>query len=375
MKVAFFVYGCLTTLVIALIGGVSFYNQYYYEWPNQVHERAKILCDDRCQNDNLMVNKLQLANLGLVAAVEEYVPRPEFENIIRSYTRTVEISAYMVVAGPKGCGKSTVVQAALRNVTGVIPVELTTDALEKDIFSQILSALGGVGISKLEAREKFHEITNRAAKALNSPNWKPTVVFEISGKSTDVLGVDAVCRLAKKITTDTQSAHAIIVLSDANAAFGVPANDRPRQKMVWIEDFTIEEAHQFFDYRNFLKPVNESDNIQLRQRIFNQVGTRPYSLEKFATAKLDTAIDTMLESALSNAAGQLRSLFSVRNSELSLAGPAFEQLVRQLLQSPNQQLNFIKTLSYLSEPSLVAKVLKEGNRHAILFHYPSLTPR
>ena len=229
--------------------------------------------DSRSENDNLMVANLQRAGqLNLYVKSNVLVARPAYENIIRSYTETKDITKYMIVAGPMGCGKSIVVQSALYNVAGVFPVTLTTGARD-NIFDHVLGELGGENIPSHEAREKFIEIVARAGQALGIPEWKPTVVFEVSGKSTDVLGVDDIRRLAKELATDTKTAHVIIVLSDANAVLGVPDTDDARQMIVWVEDFSIDEAHQYFNHLNFLVPLNISNsvtddpNMQIRQRI------------------------------------------------------------------------------------------------------------
>jgi hypothetical protein len=79
-----------------------------------------------------------------------------------------------------------------------------------------------------------------------------------------------------------------LVLSDADTAFGLPM-DEDRQKLVWVEDFTREQASLFFDNVGCLKLGERFDgngtdlNEQLRHRVFEFIGTRPAALEFVAT--------------------------------------------------------------------------------------------
>lgn len=65
----------------------------------------------------------------------------------------------------------------------------------------------------------------------------------------------------------------IIVLSDAYAAFSLPP-DEARQKFIWIEDFTNEEAHQYLNIAQFML-----ENDQKRNEIFAIIGTRVADLK------------------------------------------------------------------------------------------------
>ena len=84
----------------------------------------------------------------------------------------------------------------------------------------------------------------------------------------------------------------ILVLSDTDAAFGLPMDER-RQTLVWIDDFTIDEAAQFLDNVGCLPLHRRIDsngtdlNEQLRRRLFAFVGTRPSTLESIATMLAD----------------------------------------------------------------------------------------
>ena len=69
----------------------------------------------------------------------------------------------------------------------------------------------------------------------------------------------------------------MIVLSDANAAFALPP-DESRQEIVWVDDFTKSEAHQYLNNSLFLMKQRSK-----RDEIFEMIGTRPVMLEKMVT--------------------------------------------------------------------------------------------
>ena len=65
-----------------------------------------------------------------------YVPRPDVEAQLEPFFG-VRGDDYAVVIGPRGCGKSTVVHAALANRPGIIRVELWSTATEADVYAAI----------------------------------------------------------------------------------------------------------------------------------------------------------------------------------------------------------------------------------------------
>jgi hypothetical protein len=54
----------------------------------------------------------------------------------------------------------------------------------------------------------------------------------------------------KYLSCDEAVAHCILVLSDAPSAWALP-DDKTRQRFVWVNDFSTEEARSYLDQRNF----------------------------------------------------------------------------------------------------------------------------
>lgn len=121
---------------------------------------------------------------------------------------------------------------------------------------------------------------------------------------------------------DLRSCHVILVLGDADAAFGLP-KDSARQTLVWVDDFTIDQASRFFDNLRCLPLAARIDgngtdlNLQLRRRVFEHIGTRPADLESVANAlarltvgsALDQRVDELIDAQLADATDVLRDLF------------------------------------------------------------------
>ena len=61
------------------------------------------------------------------------------------------------------------------------------------------------------------------------------------------------------MTVDLEAAHVILVLSDGIAAFALP-NDPDRQTLVWVDDFTPDEAVTYLDGRGCMLPAHDKTN-------------------------------------------------------------------------------------------------------------------
>jgi hypothetical protein len=75
--------------------------------------------------------------------------------------------------------------------------------------------------------------------------------------------------------------------------------DMYRQTLVWVDDFTIDQASIFFDNVGCLAlgerfDANGTDlNKQLRLRLFESIGTQPSALENIANDLANVAPDSL----------------------------------------------------------------------------------
>ena len=160
-------------------------------------------------------------------------------------------SQYVVVVGPKCCGKSTLVNHVIEaNPIGVIPVSMSSD------FTNLYSAISvSLGSSETTWNKKslaglFNNTIQLARRSKKFPSdWVPTIVVELDRATTDE-SVHNIARDIKLLCSDTRSCRGVLVLSDALAAFAIPKDTRAR--FFWVDDFTEDLAHQYFDALNFL---------------------------------------------------------------------------------------------------------------------------
>jgi hypothetical protein len=69
----------------------------------------------------------------------------------------------------------------------------------------------------------------------------------------------------------------IVVLSDANAAFSLPPDEK-RQKIIWVDDFSQVEAKEYLDNAKFLLKKDEK-----RNQLFERIGTRAATLKQLVS--------------------------------------------------------------------------------------------
>lgn len=145
---------------------------------------------------------------------------------------------------------------------------------------------------------------------------------------------------------------------------------------MWIDDFTVAQAHEFFDRHQFLLLNTESIantvdvNAQLRMRLFDTIGTRPVDLEKAistlgATSATDESVDRFVGEALLDARDVLVTLFKRTDKP---TGDEFKVCVRALLALGDDPSVGVLKESFdgaLGVARLVAQALKLD--HALLY--------
>ncbi|KAL6052761.1 hypothetical protein QOT17_018395 [Balamuthia mandrillaris] len=336
----------------------------------------------------------------------QWVPRPYYQGILRGYLHRPleESNAYLVVMGTRGCGKSTMVQAAVRGREGVISVTLDggDGCSEKEIVQRIakeisresgeeevkhlvqLFQMAATARGKQLQRQKQRQTQGRAseqddgeAEEAERRTWRPTIVVEITRGSEEF--VKAVATTLKRLSCDFFTAHAIIVLGDANMVLGLPA-DRMRQQLLWVEDLTTEEALQFLDKRHRLMPLmanereegKEDKMVQVREKLLSRVGTRPASLNRAlaeirdggggeqANADLERFVEEQVRAARHEVAG----LAANKNVP-------FERLMKEMLSRPAAEMPAEEAQDALGMPDFVEAVKQMGPHAALLYHVPS----
>jgi hypothetical protein len=188
--------------------------------------------------------------------LKAYVQRVELEDTLRSFLRQPldDPGSYMVVFGPRGAGKSTLVSHVLNEMgegTLVVEIDQASNNLESFVVEQALkeyrlSKFGYATSTPLE-NVKLARRLEAAANVRREKGWRPTLVLEVDRLGDSQL-IQTVCRLLKKITHDRSLCHGLLVLSSSFAVAALP-EDRGRQRFLRVGAFSRDEASAFLDVK------------------------------------------------------------------------------------------------------------------------------
>jgi hypothetical protein len=208
----------------------------------------------------------------------------------------------MVLVGPRGGGKTTAIKRFLTGRSMVVYLQLEPEF--PTITAALKHKLGIVQASEMTCEEILGPLSELRG------DEKPVLVVEVDSEA-EKDAVAAQSQMLKVLAVDLQLIHAIIVLSDANAAFKLK-QDENRQTFVWVGDFTAGEMDTFLDKRGVLPTDEEAvdgPNSKLRRRILDEIGANPQMLKKMARAA------TAAVAALQNADEALSSPEARRAAE------------------------------------------------------------
>jgi GTPase SAR1 family protein len=211
---------------------------------------------------------------------KNYVHRPAVEKELNEYIEGKPTKKYLIVYGPKGAGKSSVVLKTLSEKKGVALVEVPNGAdkaqLSKMVAQAVMNTKQEVSTDSDEVYKTLRKIKDDIANDKNADKGNyPTIVFEVErgGTDEDIRLIENVRSLSKKFST---VANVIIILSEAIAVttFG---RDPKREKYMYVGDMTREEAKQLLEKLG--KHLNDTDFTHL----YDNIGGRPIDLTDFAS--------------------------------------------------------------------------------------------
>jgi len=287
------------------------------------------------------------------------VHRPKIRKILKKFVGIFH-ACFVVVVGPRGCGKSSAVRAACVNQKGVSRVLVST---LQDIDHLSTLILEGFGIHDTPIKETDLVMILKKAAKDQPDGWMPTIIVEVD-RNVGPMVAHAAGKILKRLSCDEKCCAAFLVLSDAENEHDL-ASDRDRQEFIWIDDFTEDEANEFFDKRKYL--MGET-NTEKRNRYFRTIGTRPRNLENLVDAG-EANFEKYLRENADFAAHQLDS-FLIDPAGIK-DGFEFEKLVKALLTKPLHTgirvLTLRKSRVCISQDT--AKFFKKY--HAVLYHSPT----
>jgi energy-coupling factor transporter ATP-binding protein EcfA2 len=162
----------------------------------------------------------------------------------------------MVVVGPRGAGKSTLVSHVLSKIgKGVLVVPI-------DVASATVPDLKAVVLKEALKRYAPHsgslyatstpvgdgDLAERLKAAANEhgeKGWRPTLVLEITSSGDGAL-IKSACTVLKQLTHDRPLCHGLLVLSSSFAVAEVTDDDE-RQCFLRVGAFSRDEASTYLD--------------------------------------------------------------------------------------------------------------------------------
>lgn len=223
----------------------------------------------------IISGSLKLQSIQYTNNQENYIPRVEVETHLNNVIGKRD-HKYSIIIGPKGCGKSTVLKNVIKGKPGIIYVKIDSETKNHEIghkifkeFSFIFFDLGNVDLFK-DICEYFKEKSNFG--------WIPTIIFDIHEDTKPEI-IHEIFKISKEISRDKLLAKSLIVLNDPNLIPFILL-DSNLHNYISIPDFTKKESHYFLTKNNF------TNDLKIRNKVFDNIGTRPSDLKQLVDSKM-----------------------------------------------------------------------------------------
>ena len=288
-------------------------------------------------------NKVENFQLNTLIKNNKFIPRSEKVKEIQSIlNRTEADGKYFVIYGAKGVGKSLLVDYCIKDLSGIMKMDVTSITTKQAIINSLATECG---FPKM-LDPSIQNFTNAFSKPAKDGKLR-TVIFEVerAGTSNGEHLIDSVRSLCKAFAT---GCNCIIVLSEASAIveFG---NDKSRENYIFVDGFTEEEARDFFERRNLKFTESEIADI------FARVGKHPGMLQD-------------LSSSLQVKGWTLNKFLEekVKTARVELAAFPFKPILKALKEHPEGvSPEFFQNLKYegvdLTDPEAVCSSMKRKN--------------
>ncbi len=238
--------------------------------------------------------KLLQSSLLSSKAGDKYIERPALKSQL-DYAMSADIDGYWIVYGPKGEGKSEIVEHNAINRSAVVKVVVSNAGTKEEVIASIMTKLTVEGGYNLDI-----DALKSVLKTCKSKGFTPLIIYEIERDKVAHQGAIVAAKgLAKALTGYCRS---ILVLSEANAVLEF-TEDKARERFIFIGEMTRHEASKL------LKSRGAKFNKEEMTYVFDNIGTVPQrliqliekvysenmSLAEYVNGVLDDAMDDLVQ--------------------------------------------------------------------------------
>lgn len=225
------------------------------------------------------VHGITMNETQLTKRPQELVSRSTMVIRVQKFCDNAIQGYYFTVVGPKGAGKSTIVQQAVKGRRGVLYVDVLPQ--DQDIYVGIRKALRAQGINMPDLTSiEFEELVR--GKNL-------TVVFDVNRDVADNKFAHAQAAMIHQLASK-KIAHTVVLLDNHKISFGKNVRGMiGGNGTLYVDDFSEAEAIEFLGKRGCWLSPHRLDEL------FKTVGTRAWELDEFVkTVMRDNVADDKL---------------------------------------------------------------------------------
>ena len=177
----------------------------------------------------------------------------------------------LIVSGPRGCGKSTLVQQVLQDKARVVAVAVDESGVEGFEMSIVGALIASSHITEHIPHTTL--VTSALTKLQNERGEMPTIIMEVNERCTgDQL--EKILLFLKYLGDDQ---HLVVVLSSSRTALELLIGiDKLQAKYRMVDDLTVEEAREFLIQLLSRHKISQEDVV-----VNAMLGTRLLDLHNF----------------------------------------------------------------------------------------------
>jgi hypothetical protein len=268
--------GSLILVVFTALGAVKF--------SNELHSEFQMLSNTLKDTKDIVFplkSVIEVSTISRTTTNESvYISRPFLENVVASFSNNSPDMQYLVLYGPRGFGKSSVVEHTLNKRLGVINIRCVEGPTPESFLPNIFQVIAGQK-SSTESRVSRDDLVTTLLEA-RSMLPRRVIIFDISSSIVPVAMRTSAVKVVSDIAKDISNyVPCIVILSEANAV--VEFQDRSRIQYQLVEEMTENEAiavlKTLWNEKMLTQPHLPNMTSQMMMYIFEHLGRSPQDLK------------------------------------------------------------------------------------------------